>query len=304
MGHTRLTHSVRRRSPEPSFNLSVMAWARTIPQPKGLARALLFELARCADEFGCSWYRQASIAQNIGCTSRTVRTHLGTLQALGLVRRIGRVGSHGGRISSVVHLIGWPDRKLIPRSGHPRLDYKVQEDKYAALERSRILAMAGKKDPEGAETPADQNNTNEINTTIEASMMRCLEALGPWATASNRAKLLRNSRTFEELLEAGFDLEAEFLPLLRSKAGSKAAIPTLVSWKYFQDALQAQRTDLAKPQNRPSRPKHHHAPENRDLSPQMTKQAGESSASFNDDVAALLRRSAKTHALKSDGQWL
>ncbi|HHG90474.1 MAG TPA: helix-turn-helix domain-containing protein, partial [Devosia sp.] len=148
-------------------NFKAVAWVDTLDGPTGFALALLNTIARHSDEFGCSWCNRNTLARKTGCSIRTVANHLRTLEALGLIRRIGRLSDHGGRLSSVLVLRGWPGRKRIPAEGHPKLGGSIKEDKYEALERA-YLAQGGKSLPGSRANPALQNKGVEKYTTTGA----------------------------------------------------------------------------------------------------------------------------------------
>jgi len=239
------------RRPGAQFvNLRAEAWVRTLDAPTGLALALLHTIARHTDEFGCSWCKRRTLAKETGCSVRTVSTHLQTLEALNHIRRVGRLGDHGGRVSSVLVLKGWPGRKLIPPAGHPLLGNNIKEDKYDALERA-YLRQRRKTFPEARENSALQNNIPEKHTTTDAEKTRLLdvvfEALGRWATEENREYLRRDVGTLVGLIEGGHDLEHTILPVLREKATMAPDIPTLRTWRYFLMAIRAR---AARTQNR------------------------------------------------------
>lgn len=86
-----------------------------------MGRSILLALAYSSDPHGCSWPSQSVIAAHAQCSKRTVSRHLQALEERRLVRVIGRIGDHGGRISCVNILVGWPGRELIPEAGHPVL---------------------------------------------------------------------------------------------------------------------------------------------------------------------------------------
>ncbi len=293
-----------RKRPRKFINLDAVSWASTVDQPKGLARALLFALARSADRFGCSWNGRATLAKEVGCKPRTISTHLGTLKRLGLIRVVGRLGPHGGRISNVVQLTEWPGRIASPRSGHPTLGHTVQEDRWSALLRERTSSGTEHYFPEGPANPASQNNTVEINTTTEVSLKACLDALGAWATDNNREKLIRSAETLEALLKEGFGLEADILPLLRAKASSRAVVPDLASWNYFRSALEARRA-------RPTRKRATKKPALQPRTPRPSEPeppaplAAHTEASRDcDSIKDVLRRVSKTRVMQAGAEWL
>ncbi|MDF3856146.1 helix-turn-helix domain-containing protein [Paracoccus pantotrophus] len=230
-----------RRKP---VNIAALQWAESRTEIGGLTRSLLLFLARRADVFGCSWYRQKSLAEGVGCSDRAIRKHLGVLVAAGLVRKIGRCRG-GAQVSNVVQLIAWPGRKMIPRCGHPDLGRSVQERPLDAL----LNALNRNVVPVGTESGADQNYIKEQYTTTQArkqALDRCLSALGPWGTPKNRQMLTRAGKSLQELLEKGFELERDVLPAIRKMTGSDRPVPSLSSWAYFGGAIADYATAVAR----------------------------------------------------------
>ncbi|WP_457650367.1 helix-turn-helix domain-containing protein [Profundibacter sp.] len=223
-------------------NFKAVVWVGTLDGPTGLALALLHTIARHSDKFGCSWCARSTLAKESGCSIRTVASHLKTLEALNLIRRIGRLGDHGGRVSSVLVLCGWPERNPIPPAGHPLLGKSIKEDKYDALKLA-YLGRRRKSLPEPRENSALQNKISEKNITTDTEKTRLLdvafEALGRWATEENRRYLSQDVGTLIKLIEDLHDPERVILPVLREKAEKTANIPTLRTWRYFLKAFEA-----------------------------------------------------------------
>ncbi len=218
------------------INVRACIWVQSLDAPAGLALALLHVIARHADDFGCCWCKRKTLAKEAGCCVRTVAAHLRRLEELGLIRRIGRRGDHGGRISSVLLLQGWPERAPIPPAGHPSLGSNIKEDKYDALERA-FRSRKGRTLPDPGATVALQNITIEKNTTTGAEKTALLDsgfaALGSWATAENRQYLTRDVGTLEEMIATGHAFDSDILPVLRAKAATAGRVPVLRTWRYF-----------------------------------------------------------------------
>nr|WP_111299461.1 helix-turn-helix domain-containing protein [Paracoccus saliphilus] len=87
-------------------NTEALFWAETFSKmPMGPKTLLLF-LARKGDNYGCSYYKQEDLADNLGCSPRSVQGYLRSLKNYGLVRIIGRCDTQK-QISNVYHVIGW-----------------------------------------------------------------------------------------------------------------------------------------------------------------------------------------------------
>lgn len=226
--------------PKIYVNTAAIRWAEAQNQfPDGITQAVLRFLATKADQFGCSYYTLSSMVNEVGFCERTLRDRLKILSSAGLVRKIRRT-RNGQRAGNVYQLIAWPGRKLIPDEGHPKLGRYVVEDVISlsswALNRHQM--------PSNPASGAALNQTNEkiLLTCKEerrAILDLCLDALGRWATQKNRAGLIAAHGTLFELLDAGYDLHAHVLPVLRSKAESSQRIPRLNSWLYFREAIAA-----------------------------------------------------------------
>lgn len=102
-------------------------WAHAVPILRSTQRMLLLVLARHSDRYGVSWCNQKTLAIESGCSDRTVRRLLKEFEHRGLIRRVGRLGSHGAQVSDLVIIVGWPERILIPDTGHPNPRIALKE---------------------------------------------------------------------------------------------------------------------------------------------------------------------------------
>lgn len=225
-------------------NFKALQWALTLTSEcKSNSKSVLIRLAQHADEYGCCFPASRTLASEVAVTTRTIRRCLSDLEDRRLIRRIGRVGDHGGQTSNVVVLIGWTDRKPIPKSGHPVLGPTIQESIFQTL---NLLATNRRFLPQGADIMSGQKYRKEnINTTTaaqneadEALLQTCFDALGEWATDRNRRYLTEDFFQLETLLERGADLYLDILPVLRS-VSERRKIPTLRTWAYFHEMIEA-----------------------------------------------------------------
>lgn len=179
-------------------------------------KALLLLLARRSDEFGCSFYKQKILANELGCSSRSVREHVRVLENYGLVRVIGRL-QNLRQTSNVYHLVCWTGRSKLPANGHVRLGKYIKEPSYkdffAALQRQNSLHQQ--------ENSADHKYSNELKgpTAEEETCETCLEALGDWVNPQERDLLREDCLALLQLIDRGYSLEAHILPVLRRMAG-------------------------------------------------------------------------------------
>lgn len=224
----------------PYINLEPFRWADAI---NGLAlgpKSLLLLLARRSDQYGCSFYRQEILGNELGCSRRSVRDHVRALEKHGLVRTIGRL-EHFRQTSNVYHLVGWTGRTELPASGHPSLGKYIKEpphrDFLAALRRQNLLHHPA--------NPADHNNINEITSTSaeEETLEACLEALGEWLSPQERELLREDCLALFSLLEQGSSLTAHILPVLREKAQTKRSNGVIQKWRYFAHAIAEHRIE-------------------------------------------------------------
>ena len=212
-------------------------WAHAVPVLRSSEKMLLLVLARRSDEHGCSWCSQKTLATESGCCDRTVRKLLKMFEHRGLVRRVGRMGQHGAQLTDVVIIMGWPERKLIPEGGHPKLGPVLRETRETRRQWTVNRTQARAQFPAGPEAAADQNKDNLNNTTtvqLEEALTACYEALGPWATAENMQGLSDDLKTLQSWIEKGIDLHLHILPVLAEKATSQRKIPLLRTWRYFE----------------------------------------------------------------------
>lgn len=229
------THSpLKPRSRRAYINLEALMWAETVlPLPMGPKSLLLF-LARKADVYGCSYYKKGALAANLGCSSRSVQSHLRVLETHGLVRVIGRCATQM-QISNVYHVIGWTARKHLPRQGHPNLGRFIKEPSQAsfreALLKQNLLQQAEKS--------ALHNNNTEILTALaeEDALENSIAALGTWINAREKELLREDHLSLLDLIEQGYGLEAHILPVLRKKANARSKVRLIRSWHYFSDAI-------------------------------------------------------------------
>lgn len=190
-------------------------WAHAVPVLRSSEKMLLLVLARRSDAHGCSWCSQKTLAIESGCCDRTVRKLLKNFEHRGLIRRVGRLGQHGAQLTDVVVLTGWPERKLIPHDGHPRLGLVLRETRETRRQWTLHRAQARAQIPAEPEAASDQNKNNLNSTTtaqLEKALTACFDALGPWATAENMQGLSDDLKTLKSWIDRGIDLHLHILP--------------------------------------------------------------------------------------------
>ncbi|PRX27673.1 Helix-turn-helix domain-containing protein [Meinhardsimonia xiamenensis] len=226
--------------------LEALHWAQGLPELRGAAFWLLRVIAERADPYGCCWLSRKRLARAAGISLRSVSDGLNALERRGLIRRIGRVGRDGGRISSVLQLVAWPGRKTIPPTGHPILGPTVREP--PANRRpppGQGLPRGGQGVLEGGARAALQKKEREKGNwkrRLHAEKRRqiiesALLALGPWATAENWSRLEDDTRRLIGWVERGISLERVILPVLEEMA--QGPVPCLANWGHFEAAILA-----------------------------------------------------------------
>ncbi len=87
-------------------------WIKETAKAKGLHkrdRAVLRELADVANKDGTLWWKQETLAGNLGMSERTVRTALKNLAETGWIRRDRRWKANGSRTSDLITLRSFED---------------------------------------------------------------------------------------------------------------------------------------------------------------------------------------------------
>jgi len=226
------------------IRLDALRWAESQKHVRSpLARALLLLLARKSDMYGCCWYAQRTLAEETGFSDRGIRKHLKALAEDGLIRTVHR--ARGGlRTTNVYQLIGWPERRLLPSSGHPVAGRHVVEDATSLRLRLGNRHEVPLDADSGAVLNKDTEKTTITDAEKKAILDRCKQSLGSWATQKNCRALSRNEESLFEMLRQGFDLHHHILPTIREVVRDGRRVPNLNSWAYFADAVTA-RTQMA-----------------------------------------------------------
>jgi|GEM_PF-1485159 len=222
------------------MNFEASRWAHTVPVLRPIHKAVLLVLARHADRHGCSWCSQKTLAAESGCCDRSVRSVLKGFEERGLIRRIGRMGAHGGQLTDVVVLAEWPGRCLIPETGHPLLGRYVKETEQTRFQWTQARAQMRAEIPPDAAGAPDQNKSiliSTITTQNDKLLEQCFEALGPWATVENMQFLIDDFAMLLNWLKQGLHLQRDILPVLAKKSKSEGEIPLIRTWKYFEKAV-------------------------------------------------------------------
>lgn len=128
---------------------SAIKWARSQNFGSAALKSVVNIIASRADQKGATWAAQATLAQDIGMSDRNLRTHLRTLEALGVIHRVARSKGRFGRASD-----------LITIALHRRFDVTAKELR-ATRERLVIESSNRKKStvPTGRRVPGNSKRT-------------------------------------------------------------------------------------------------------------------------------------------------
>lgn len=84
---------------------SAMKWARRQNVASPVLKSVLRAVAERADAKGATWASQATLAEDMGVSVRSVRRNLACLEALGVIRRDKRYTRGKGRTSDEIRLV-------------------------------------------------------------------------------------------------------------------------------------------------------------------------------------------------------
>lgn len=286
-------------------HIQATAWARSSAEVKGKSRSLLVTLATHSDDFGCSFCSRRTLAMETGCSVRTVAKHLNDLEELGLIRRIGRFNKHDGRLTSVVHLCAWPDRRILPQKGHPKLGPTIKEDKYTALQLAFDTKIHRQSGHQGWEEPARINKTTEnilLTPTPPSDLLEdAFDALGGWATAENQRFLEDDIETLLAFVAAGHSVEHVILPTLARKVDKSRRTPELRTWRYFEKAFEAEHQMLRKRRADKISPVKQRYAVPADIQSDTAQPVREASDGFTNEVGRILRNTVKNFGPSQSG---
>lgn len=218
--------------------VAAVAWSWGVPVTRPSERLVLAGLALHADRHGTTIVGQRRLARLCALSERTVRSALRALAERGAIGRIARTTPAGGRTTDAVVLLGWPEREAIPAGGHPRWGRRVAETLESRLARAAAELRQPLPPPPAAAAGREQDSLNPSLLRIEdGELAAALDALGPWATAENRALLGADRAVLAEWKGGGLDIGRDLLPLLARRGGSGRPAPQLRSWRYFEQAV-------------------------------------------------------------------
>lgn len=259
------------------MSVQAITWALDYAAGSVTEKVLLLVLANYANEFGVSWPSQKTLADQTVLSERTVRRVLADMERRGVIRRIVRRRGNGSRQSDMILLAAFEGRKPAPpgtlddgpddgsegietcpsdqpANGDNRplrpLDNRPPDPDppvtVAALDTSKILKItttARDVPARGVHAPGLGQGTDPAGHPEAA----CLAACGEGLCAEARAVIQATAPVIDGWLAAGYDLDADILPVLQARTLRKRADP-IRTWGYFTQAIakrHAQRVALA-----------------------------------------------------------
>lgn len=256
-----------------AVSVQAITWALDYAAGSVTEKVLLLVLANYANEFGVSWPSQKTLADQTVLSERTVRRVLADMERRGVILRIVRRRGNGSRQSDMILLAAFEGRKPAPpgmlddgpdevesgRSDQPAngdnrplrpLDNRPPDPDppvtVAALDTSKILKItttARDVPARGVHAPGLGQGADPAGHPEAA----CLAACGEGLCAEARAVIQATAPVIDGWLAAGYDLDADILPVLQARTLRKRADP-IRTWGYFTKAIakrHAQRLALA-----------------------------------------------------------
>ena len=116
-------------------------------------KLILLALAAFADKDGVCYPGQAKLAAMSGMTSRTVRTHLATLEAREVIKRTSRWREDGTRNTDIYQLVG-PAEEFAGSGGVKRKVLSRQAENFSTVQRKIFPGNTSEENPsENTEEP-------------------------------------------------------------------------------------------------------------------------------------------------------
>lgn len=155
------------------MSIEALSWAFNLDLPSSGAKLTLLALANYSSESGEAFPSQKAMAQKTCLCERAIRTHLVTLEDLGLIGRVGRTRANGSFTSDLFKLnIGaLPSGKICQRQNLPEEEITETQRQilpnpaaeYAAPDPSLNTTITKSLKPTALATrlPADWTPTNE-----------------------------------------------------------------------------------------------------------------------------------------------
>ena len=211
---------------------------------------------RHTPDFGC-YPSQDQLATDAEISRASLNTHLRKLEEAGLIRRHRRSEQGTKQRKSTRYILGFEEdfaEKPCPDSGHgngqkPCPNLKQKGEKPCPNPRQSHVQILDTNLVRKKETTTGRTAHASTHDTHakEAPEAACLAVCGEGLCAEARAVILATAPVIDGWLSAGYDLDADILPVLRARTLRRRDSP-IRTWAYFTMAIakrHTQRTALA-----------------------------------------------------------
>lgn len=199
-------------------------------QQRGLKPATWRVLVMLADRHnpdnGC-FPSQQQLACDAEMSVSSLNDHLAKLEEMGLIRRVRRINPETRKQMSTRYILGFePD---FPQEPTPKIGD----------------GNGPKPSPKNGDSRLRNSETNPVREPVNTTQRRgaaseaetaCLEACGPGLSESARKQIVATGHVIDGWLEAGLDLKADVLPIIRERTATERSNP-IRTWDYFTDAI-------------------------------------------------------------------
>jgi len=227
------------------MSVSAMAWAKQQKTGSASAKLVLLVLADYADERGCCWPSQATIAREAELTDRSIRTHLLALEELGLIRREERRRENNSRKADDIFLLmdgPAAARKAKPSSledlsGRPGKDFRrARKDVPGGPEgASGLTSLEPPFDPSietaaavAPEAASDWPVSDPVKTLVGM-------VLSPRLDPAKSPGLITTSGRLKAWQREGASWEFDVVPVVTTLSQRQGG--PIASWKFFDAAI-------------------------------------------------------------------
>lgn len=198
---------------------------------RGLSPATKIVLWHLADrhnpDHGC-FPEQARLAADCEMSRSSLNNHLTALEEKGLIRRIRRVDPTSHKQMSTRYILWFEEefaQKPCPKSGHGNPQKPCPNSS-----ESRVQIL----DTNSVREPVITKHAREADTALVAA---CLGACGPGVLDASRQAIRETGWIVAEWIEAGFDLQLDVLPVLRTLTARRTK-RTIRTFGYFAAAVE------------------------------------------------------------------
>lgn len=208
-------------------------WAFEQRGLKPATRVVLLYLAdRHNPDNGC-FPSQDQLAADCEMSRRSVNDQLDALEEMGLIRRVRRINPETRKQMSTRYILGFEDDFALEPCA--KTAHGNDEKPCANFDKSRVQNLHTNPVREPVST------TTDFEAEPADPAQKCLDACGPGLSETSRSVIRDSDAVIWDWIEAGADLEADILPVLRQRTASTAP-RTIRTWDYFTQAVRARQT--------------------------------------------------------------